>query len=290
MAPPGPQSAPPGPPSAHRERPAPPCAPTHRSASSASPRLRRVAPKFGTTPTPVPFRPLPPPPRANFLDDALNENRVLKARLGLLIELETTLNENHMLKARLEESERRVRDGEVELCRRAHKEYKEHFPTNSTSSFASSGAGSSQLRARLAHAVGRRLNNTPRVAAADASSSPIASEWTTASWLASEGVNEMLATAVLGPGFTKGGNELDTVRALGHSAALEDELLARLVDGAALLARELAPRLRALATDEVATSAEMQEKFSRFVADGGGFEMKYGDLSTFFNGLEGKIE
>ena len=86
------------------------------------------------------------------------------------------------------------------------------------------------------------------------------SEWTAAAWLASEGVEHVLASALL-RGNRSG--QLAQLRALGSSASLEEDLVDLLASAIGPLAAALAPRLRALATTEAATSGEVRTKFSQ---------------------------
>jgi len=108
---------------------------------------------------------------------------------------------------------------------------------------------------------------TPQAAteavASEPSAGAVASEWKAVSWLDSEETNKELAAAMLGQSFVTGGDELAAMRALGGSATLEDELTVRLAAAIGPLVARLAPRLRALATVEAATSGEMQTKFSQ---------------------------
>ena len=126
------------------------------------------------------------------------------------------------------------------------------------------------------HATG----NTDRSAAA------VASEWTAASWLGSVGIDQQLAGTLLGEGFS-GGDELEAFRTLGclPTDRLEDELFARLIAGLGPLVALLAPRLKALATVEAATSGEMQDKFSQETRG----MLEYGNLNVFFGGLEALV-
>ena len=112
----------------------------------------------------------------------------------------------------------------------------------------------------------------------------MASEWSAAGWLSSVGIEQLLAGALLGEGFD-GGDELEAIRTLGRHDHIEDELFARLAAGLGPLVALLAPRLRALATDEAATSGEMQDKFSQ---DTRGM-LEYGNLNVFFGGLEALV-
>ena len=130
---------------------------------------------------------------------------------------------------------------------------------------------------------------TPQAAteavASEPSAGAVSSEWTAVSWLDSEETNKELAAAILGQSFVAGGDELAAMRALGGSATLEDELTVRLAAAIGPLVARLAPRLRALATVEAATSGEMQTKFSQECRG----MLEYGSLSVFFGGLEGLV-
>ena len=138
-----------GPQSAQHERPTPPCAPT-RAASSASPRHCRIAPKLGTTPSPVAFTPLPLP-SAHFPSLLAN-----------------TLNENRELRARLEERERQLRDKDAELRRWevAHKEYKERFPPTARAPTSSSFRTSS-IKSALEDKINEAVTACMRAQPAD---------------------------------------------------------------------------------------------------------------------------
>ena len=81
-------------------------------------------------------------------------------------------------------------------------------------------------------------------------------------------------------------DELAALRALGASADV-NALSCRLGDASIndKLAAGLLPRLQELAAPVAAAGdAGLQAKFAE-----GAFDLKYGDLSTFFRGLEGKI-
>ena len=111
--------------------------------------------------------------------------------------------------------------------------------------------------------------------------------WATAQWLSTLGdVNEAIAAGLLGP--ERPHDELAAMRALGAATPSEAALERRLRDAGALgaLAKALHPALRRLAEAETATGAALH---SKFVQEGGAFTMQYGDLSTFFGGLEAKI-
>ena len=111
----------------------------------------------------------------------------------------------------------------------------------------------------------------------------VASEWTATGWLASAGIEKVVARALLGA--SQASDELSTMRTLGRSDRLEEVLRERLVAAAGAIAARLTPRLRELALDEAATGAELQEKFSQ---DTRGL-LEYGSLSTFFGGLEALV-
>ena len=144
-------------------------------------------------------------------------------------------------------------------------------------------------RALAAYIGVRLLPTTPHPAteavASEPSAGAVKSEWTAVSWLDSEETNKELAAAILGQSFVAGGDELAAMRALGGSATLEDELTVRLAAAIGPLVARLAPRLRALATVEAATSGEMQTKFSQECRG----MLEYGSLSVFFGGLEGLV-
>ena len=114
-------------------------------------------------------------------------------------------------------------------------------------------------------------------------SSSVASDWSAVSWLVSENVADILARA-LTVDSADSSCELAAMRALGSSAALEDELLTRLVAAVRPLAACLAPRLRKLAAPGgTATSHELQAKFGQEARG----MLEYGSLNVFFGGLEG---
>ena len=129
------------------------------------------------------------------------------------------------------------------------------------------------------------LHPATEAVASEPSAEAVTSEWKAISWLDSEGTTKELATAMLGKAFINGGDELEAMRALGRSETLEDELIVRLAAAVRPIATRLAPRLRALATVEAATSGEMQTKFSQ---DTHGM-LEYGSLSVFFGGLEALV-
>ena len=128
-------------------------------------------------------------------------------------------------------------------------------------------------------------NAAPELTAEQQAKAAFTASWTAAGWLASLGATTELARALLGP--DAGSDELTATRAL---ASLSEEELAERLEAArlgTLFARVLRPRLERLAQSRAATGFELH---SKYVQDGSfDFEMVYGDLSTFFGGLEAKI-
>ena len=114
-------------------------------------------------------------------------------------------------------------------------------------------------------------------------SSASTDKWTGEGWLASLGVTRHLSKALLGEPLPE--DELDAARELG--ATITSEALA---DGfrtsVEAMAAQVLPELRKLANARASTGVELHGKF---VQEGNSFTLQYGDLSTFFSGLEGKI-
>ena len=106
--------------------------------------------------------------------------------------------------------------------------------------------------------------------------------WTAEGWVgALHAVEPVVAKALVGGAA----DELAALRALGASA--DKNALSRRLGEANIndtLAEALLPRLQELAAPPAA-AGDLQAKF----AEGASFDLKYGDLSTFFRGLEGKI-
>ena len=110
--------------------------------------------------------------------------------------------------------------------------------------------------------------------------------WTTTGWLSSLGVSAQVASALLGG--SRPLNELQAVRALAEATTSEAALAERLRAGGVVeaLARAVLPELRQLREGGALTGAALHGKFAQ---EGKAFTMQYGDLSTFFGGLEKKI-
>ena len=117
----------------------------------------------------------------------------------------------------------------------------------------------------------------------DKAASGMQDAWTASAWLSGFGVVAEVARTLLGG--SRPFNELQAVRSLASSteAALADRLRAGGI--AEALAKIIHPELQRL-TEGASTGGELHGKF---VQEGKSFTMKYGDLSTFFAGLEGKI-
>ena len=111
--------------------------------------------------------------------------------------------------------------------------------------------------------------------------------WTAADWLAALGVGQQLGEALLS-GTTSSNDELAAMRTLESSLASAGALVEHLRQAQFLekLADRLLPALRQLSTAKAVTGSELH---SKFVSEGNSFTLKYGDLNTFFSGLEGKI-
>jgi hypothetical protein len=117
----------------------------------------------------------------------------------------------------------------------------------------------------------------------------LADRWTASAWLSSLGVADWVGAGLLGGhGSSAETDELAALRALGEDvtseAALADHLRAAgLIEK---IASALLPSLRTLRSATVHTGRELH---SKFVLQADAITLKYGDLSTFFGGLEAKI-
>jgi hypothetical protein len=122
----------------------------------------------------------------------------------------------------------------------------------------------------------------------DRAASGMQDTWTAAAWLSSKslGVAKYAARALLGGACPI--DELAAVRALGAATASEAALAERLRAGGLVeaLAAAILPELQKLVAAGAVTGVELHGKF---VQEGKAFTMQYGDLSTFFGGLEAKI-
>ena len=114
-------------------------------------------------------------------------------------------------------------------------------------------------------------------------------EWSLLSWTESAGLHRVVFATLRAAVEAKAGgyssqSSFEFVRGLKSREAVaavlsSEQVIAGMVD----LVWEAAQSLNAA---KAATASQLNAKFA---AEGGGFDMKYGDLSTFFHGLEGKI-
>eukprot|EP00900_Chrysochromulina_parva_P006386 jgi/Chrpa1/15749/Chrysochromulina_OHIO_Genome00016609-RA len=115
---------------------------------------------------------------------------------------------------------------------------------------------------------------------------PADGSWRTAAWLDSQG----LAAAAIAQALHSTGCTSDELAATCALASLSEEALAVQLEKGGLanvLARGLRPSLLQL-TQEV-TGAELREQHGKFHQDGVAFELKFGEIRTFFAGLEAQI-
>ena len=117
-------------------------------------------------------------------------------------------------------------------------------------------------------------------------------KWTAVGWLASQDVATSVAEALLDGGQigdpnSPGTMELEAIQALGTKSV--DEIAIHLLKGGVVhrLAQRLHPALRTLSACAVVADAE--ELHSKFVQDGSAFTLKFGDIASFYGGLEAKI-
>jgi ADP-ribose pyrophosphatase len=113
--------------------------------------------------------------------------------------------------------------------------------------------------------------------------------WTASGWLAALGVADPVANALLGG--AQPFDELHAFRALASATTSEAALAERLRSGGVVeaLAKAVLPALQKLVTAPAATGEELDAQHGKFAQEGKAFTMTYGDLSTFFGGLEKKI-
>ena len=100
-------------------------------------------------------------------------------------------------------------------------------------------------------------------------SKPLASDWSAAAWLASVGIEQLLAGVLLGEDFGKGDDELKAMRTLGRLDRLEDELSARLVAGLGPLVALLALPALPAGADDIDESSAARNVKSLLQADPG---------------------
>jgi len=116
-----------------------------------------------------------------------------------------------------------------------------------------------------------RAHRTP------SASAPQTESWTAAGFLGTLGIPELLAAQLVEVG---GPNELGALQSLARSP--KEELRRRLTSGIDALTDRLSSALENLASGAAPTAEQLQNKFMQ---DGAGL-LAYGDLNTFFGGLE----
>jgi hypothetical protein len=124
-------------------------------------------------------------------------------------------------------------------------------------------------------------DTTPRLPQTKAPA-PQSESWTAAGFLGTLGIPELLAAQLVEVG---GPNELDALQSLARNPDLKQELRRRLTPGIDALIDRLSSALEQLASGAAPTAEQLQAKFMQ---DGAGL-MAYGDLSSFFGGLEAMV-
>ena len=107
--------------------------------------------------------------------------------------------------------------------------------------------------------------------------------WSTAKWLASLSVTEILADGLVRPGTE---DHLAALRALASKHEAKATLRRRLDASLDALTDRLHGALIELAAQRSATADELHDKF---VHAGQGFELQYASLSTFYQGMQGIV-
>ena len=110
-------------------------------------------------------------------------------------------------------------------------------------------------------------------------SAPQTESWTAAGFLGTLRIPELLAAQLVEVG---GPNELSALQSLAQNPDLKQELKRRLTDCIDALTDRLSSALENLASGAAPTAEQLQAKF---MEDGAGL-LAYGDLNTFFGGLE----
>ena len=114
--------------------------------------------------------------------------------------------------------------------------------------------------------------------------------WTCAAWLSSLGVARQIAQSIAD---VEVGEQLARVRELSQRLTSESQVSSHLLESGVLerLAKPILASMQKMArpaSTPPATESSASDKYATVEA-APGFELKYGDLSTFFGGLEGKI-
>jgi NLR family CARD domain-containing protein 3 len=111
---------------------------------------------------------------------------------------------------------------------------------------------------------------------------PKTESWTAAGFIGTLGIPELLAAQLVEVGCP---NELGALQSLVCQPDLKQELRRRLTSGIDVLIGRLSSALENLASDAAPTAEQLQAKFMQ---DGAGL-LAYGDLNTFFGGLEAVV-
>lgn len=138
---------------------------------------------------------------------------------------------------------------------------------------------------RVAATLGHCHDPTSGVSLVEVQTAEADEDWSAVSWLASQGVANLIASSLL-PGVRRDSSEeLLRLRQLGETNEAE---LAEVLSRANLvqrLADRLAPALRQLSQTEHATPGDLHQKFLQ----GDAFELEFGGLHKFFAGLDAVV-
>lgn len=113
-------------------------------------------------------------------------------------------------------------------------------------------------------------------------------QWTLAAWLETLGINQLIVEALFP---SPPDDDLAAARSLAAAVASPQAMLERLCSGGLLhrLPERLVSALATLAAADTVTNDDHDQQGKKFVQEGKAFTLQYGDLSTFFGGLEAKI-
>jgi len=125
----------------------------------------------------------------------------------------------------------------------------------------------------MSRPIARRARSTP---------TRLTESWTAAGFIGTLGIPELLAAQLVEVGCP---NELGALKSLAGRSDLEEELRRRLTLGIDALIGCLSSSLKKLATGAAPTAMQLHDKF---LQDGAPL-LTYGDLNTFFGGLEAMV-
>ena len=111
---------------------------------------------------------------------------------------------------------------------------------------------------------------------------PKTESWTAAGFIGTLGIPKLLAAQLVEVGCP---NELGALQSLAGRSDLEEELRRRLTSGIDALVECLSSSLKKLATGAAPTAMQLHDKFLQK----GAALLAYGDLNTFFGGLEAMV-